>query len=266
MAPATVRKHHNILSAALGQAVKWEWIASNPAAKARPPSGRTTLTRTISSDDVRRIVEAANTPTEKRPDGDQVLAMAVAFAALTGCRRGELCALRWSDVNLSATLTVSRSLTALDKKVTVGATKTHQTRRMLLDTTALDLLERWRGWQEAQAARAEVTLDPDPFLLSLAPNGSKPLLPATLSHRFHDLMVVLGMPYHFHELRHFAATAMIAGGVNVRTVATRLGHSTPSLTLSTYAHAVEAADQGAADLLGTILGPAASKMLGGGAV
>ena len=61
------------------------------------------------------------------------------------------------------------------------------------------------------------------------------------------------MPYHFHELRHFAATQMISGGIDPRMAATRLGHARPHVTLQIYAHAVAAADQRAAEVLGASL-------------
>jgi len=53
-----------------------------------------------------------------------------------------------------------------------------------------------------------------------------------------------------HHLRHFAATVMVAGGVDVRTVAGRLGHSRPTLTLQTYAHVMDATDRRAAEVVG----------------
>ena len=61
---------------------------------------------------------------------------------------------------------------------------------------------------------------------------------------------------HFHELRHFSATTAIAAGSDVRTVAGRLGHADPALTLRVYAHALEARDRELANVLGTVvLGP-----------
>ncbi|WP_448937135.1 hypothetical protein, partial [Escherichia coli] len=92
LAPATVRQYHAIVSAALSQAVKWGWIDRNPAARATPPQIRHRATTTLTSADLRTMLKAA----EERQD--EILATAIALAALTGARRGELCGLRWSDV------------------------------------------------------------------------------------------------------------------------------------------------------------------------
>jgi integrase len=58
-----------------------------------------------------------------------------------------------------------------------------------------------------------------------------------------------------HDLRHFTATQLIGAGVDVRTVAGRLGHSDPSLTLRVYIHVIEERDRAAAAILGRVLGP-----------
>ena len=58
-----------------------------------------------------------------------------------------------------------------------------------------------------------------------------------------------------HDLRHFTATQLIGAGVDVRTVAGRLGHSDPSLTLRVYSHVIEERDRAAAAILGRVLGP-----------
>jgi integrase len=57
----------------------------------------------------------------------------------------------------------------------------------------------------------------------------------------------------FHSLRHFAATALAGQGISVRTIAGRLGHANPSVTLRTYAHFLDVSDRDAADKLGALL-------------
>jgi integrase len=67
----------------------------------------------------------------------------------------------------------------------------------------------------------------------------------------------LGLDHvRLHDLRHFQATELIAAGVDVRTVAGRLGHADPSTTLRVYAAFMEPADQGAAKVIGRLLGAA----------
>jgi integrase len=69
-------------------------------------------------------------------------------------------------------------------------------------------------------------------------------------------MKKLGLDYRLHELRHFMATSMAASGVGIRTIAGRLGHADPALTLRTYSHWLETADRDAADTVENVLGGA----------
>jgi integrase len=200
--------------------------------------------------DVQRlVVEAEKT--------DTVLAIAVALAAITGARRGELCALRWSDIDWSKrTLTITRSLTVVNKVVTEGPTKTHQRRDIAIDDALGAFLVRRHVEQRRYAETVGVILAADPFVLSRSADGLEPCLPDGLSHQYQRLANDLGLATHFHELRHFSATTGIAGGADVRTVAGRLGHADPSVTLRVYAHALEARDRDLASMLGrAVLGP-----------
>ena len=253
--PATVYKMHSILSSALRQAVKWEWVDEAVSDRASPPRPDGRLTRAMSQEDVVALINEARDGRMVRygswvfrwPDW---LRMAITLGVTTGARRGEMCALRWSDLS-GNNLVIARSASGIAKRGIVhGSTKTHQVRTLALDETTLAMMEQWRREQRELAERAAVPLDADPFYLSSEPRAHVPVHPSTLSQRFSQLCRHLGMPYHLHELRHYAATTMIVGGIDARTTATRLGHARPDITLKTYAHAVAAADQAAADLLG----------------
>jgi len=179
------------------------------------------------------------------------MATAIFLGAVTGLRRGELCALRWSSVHLEeGLLDVAESLTVIGGQVTVGGTKTHQARRMALDTSAVDAIGRRVAYQRWLAERTGVDLVADPWLLSRRANGADPPLPDGVTQAFSRYCKALGMPYHFHELRHFLATVGVASGQDVRTVAGRLGHADPSMTLRVYAHAQEVTDRELARLVG----------------
>ena len=94
-----------------------------------------------------------------------MLATAVALAAVTGMRRGELGALRWSDVDLGlAQLRVSRSLTVTPGRLHMGDTKTHQVRDVALDPGAVDLLTERHLDQEKYARTVGLELCPVPSL------------------------------------------------------------------------------------------------------
>jgi integrase len=251
LSPSTVQKMHSIISAALTQAVKWDMADRNVAKLATPPSRQQQPSRSIGQDELTRLIVKA------RADGDATLAMAVCLGAVTGARRGELLALRWSDLDETrATLTIGRSMSTLEGgRLESGPTKTHQVRRLIVDEQTVALLAWWRTGQADHAAAVGVPLVRDPYILAGQdrPRADRPVLPQTLSHQFTRLARSLDMPYHFHELRHFAATRMISSGIDPRMAATRLGHARPNITLEIYAHAVEAADRRAAELLGASL-------------
>ena len=249
LSTSTVRGYHASMSAALHQAVKWEWITTNPAQRASPPTPRRNTATAPSVDDLRALVRAA----EAR---DPLLATVIVLAALTGARRGELCALRWSDIDLEGQeLTIARSLTVLARQVTEGPTKTHQIRRLALDPVALEAVRRRIAYQRELSARAEIPMVADPFLLSRSPSGKEPCKPDGLTQAFARLCRELELQHHLHELRHFAATMAIAAGVDIRSVSARLGHADASTTLRIYAGALKAGDRRAADALGQALGP-----------
>jgi integrase len=179
------------------------------------------------------------------------LAAAIALGAVTGARRGELCALRWSDVDWEKrTLRIDRSLTVLDRAPQEGQTKTHSRRDISIDDTLAAFLSRRQAEQRAYADKVGTVLVDDPYLLSRSSDGAAPCLPDGLTAGYARLAKALGIPGHFHELRHFAATVAIGSGADVRTVSGRLGHADPSVTLRVYAHAIEARDRELAGLLG----------------
>jgi integrase len=224
--------------------VKWDGLDSNPAENASPPG----LTRTsaVAPDTaaVQKLVRAAE-------EIDTTLATAIALAAITGARRGELCALRWSDVKWTRNvLRIERSLTVIKRELTEGPTKTRARRDIAIDEALRSLLEHRRAEQDTLARTAGVSLTPDPYILSRSADGSTPCLPDGLTGGYRRLANRLGTGGHFHGLRHWCATAAIASGADVRTVSERLGHADPSITLKVYSHALEARDRELACLLG----------------
>jgi len=188
-------------------------------------------------------------------------------AATTGARRGELCGLRWSDIDLDlATMTVARSISDAGREVAVKDTKTHQARRLALDPTTVEVLRDHRQLVERRAHDARVTLSPSAYVWSQDLDAASPYRPDRVTGAFRSLRDRLGLPQvTFHALRHFAATTLAAQGVGVRTIAGRLGHANPGITLRTYAHFLDTADRDAADAIGKALDgshPASAKRPG----
>ncbi|MGD9751942.1 MAG: tyrosine-type recombinase/integrase [Acidimicrobiia bacterium] len=248
LSPATVRRAHGILRRALQQGVRWEWIGSNPAAAASPPRVPHRAPTVPAAAELRRILDAAR---EANPD----LAMFVLVAAATGARRSELVGLRWTAVDLEhRRVTIDQAIVTGVDGLIEKDTKTHSARRVALDATTAGALAEHRGRQEERATQVGVRLQPDAFVFSWDPLGAEPWRPESVSRSFRLLCTNLGLTdVRLHDLRHYVATQLLAAGVDVRTVAGRLGHRNPSTTLNVYAHFVPTADAHAADVLAALL-------------
>src|SRR5262249_51326711 len=127
-------------------------------------------------------------------------------------------------------------------------TKTHQQRRITLDEQTLVLLRAYRGHCARRAGLSEMPHDARIF--SLAPDGSTWLKPDSVSQRYARMCARIGWDMNIHQLRHYSATELITSGVDVRTVAGRLGHGGGgTTTLKVYSAWVSESDQRAAGTL-----------------
>ncbi len=239
----SVRYIHFILSGALKRAVRWRWIATNPIAQAAPPPQPKPNPQPPTAEQAARILNEA----WKDPDW----AVLIWLTMVTGFRRGELCAIRWRHLDLAAgVLTLEKSIGQRSGRTWEKDTKTHQHRRIALDPETLSLLGEHRDRCEARAAALGLELTDDAFVFSLAVDGSEHLKPDSVSQRYARLARRLGISTTIHKLRHYSATELISAGVDVRTVAGRLGHGGGgTTTLKVYAAWVSESDQRAASSL-----------------
>lgn len=107
----------------------------------------------------------------------------------------------------------------------------------------------------SRAATCRRVVAADSFVFSNAADCSESWFPDSVSRSFKRLCVQEGMPdVRLHDLRHFVATQLLSAGVDVRTVAGRLGHRNAATTLNVYAHFLEESDRDAANLMGDIIG------------
>jgi integrase len=251
-APATIRRVHGIIRRALAQGVRWGWIVHNPAVDASPP--RVPM-KELKPPDPGQVVQLFHLAQESDPE----LATFIMLAASSGARRGELLALRWSDLDIDrGTLSVERGIVMVDGKLIEQGTKTHQSRRISLDAGTASALEEHRERMIDRARVAGSVLAADSFVFSHPGDGSSAWHPDSTSRAFRKISRQAGVTgIRLHDLRHYVATRLLASGVDVRTVAGRLGHRNPSTTLNVYSHFVPEADQEAAEALGRIFEDAA---------
>jgi integrase len=250
LADATVVRVHSTLRGILRQAVDWGWLAVNPAERARPPRSRRVAPTPPDAAQVRALFdEAAKT----NPPFHAYLRV----AAAAGPRRGETAGLRRSDVDYEAGEVVFRRSVVLDSQSRVAVqpyTKTGGQRRVALDPATLTTLRLLEMEQAERALMFGVPLAGDPWLFSFAIDGSQPPRPDAFTRAFGRAAKRLGLTVRLHDLRHYHATALISAGVDVRTVAGRLGHANASTTLNIYAAWQPAADRSASDIAAELLG------------
>ncbi len=250
LSPSSVRQVHAVLRGALGQAVRWGWLATNPAASASPPKIRRREITPPTMTDTRALLQYAD---EHDPEFGALLRVITA----TGARRGEVCALRWTDIDpAAATMVISRSVAAVGGGSVEKGTKTHASRRIALDSETLAILDEQRQRLEARAAACLLEFDRKGFVFTHSADGSQPFHPDTITGGFRRLCDRVGIKgVRLHDLRNLHATQLLAAGVPVRTVSGRLGHANAATTLNVYAHFLAASDREAADVIGGLLKP-----------
>jgi integrase len=244
----TVRRVHALISAALHQAERWGYVDRNVAGRASPPPVHAAQVEAPTPAEVQTILVAAEAV-------EPTLAVLLLLAALTGARRGELCALRWPDIDFDAgTLTIARSIF----EVAGGGwaekgTKTHQARTIGLDDLGLVALRRHRSAVDALADRLDLEVLAEGFVFSRSPVGAEPIRPDVVTKFMTRVAKKAEIDTHLHALRHFSATQGIAAGYDPVTVSGRLGHADPSITLRVYSHVLEERDKELAAAVGRTL-------------
>lgn len=247
LSPSSVQRIHAVIRRACAQAVKWGWLPANPAARATTPRARAKRHELPSLEAVAQLLERAAAV-------DPAFGLLARVAAVTGMRRGELVGLRWSRVaTVPASIEVDTAVVDVAGRLVAREPKWQSRRRVSIDPVTARLLAEHRARAEALAAAAELELQAEAFVWSLDVDGARPIRPESITKRWRGLCRSAGVACRFHDLRHFSASQLIAAGVDVRTVAGRLGHANPSTTLSIYAHAFAARDVAAGDLLGGLL-------------
>jgi integrase len=248
LAPATVRRIHGILRRALAQGVKWGWLGINPAAATTPPRVPQPEIKPPATADLARVLQRASSSS---PD----LACFLVLAAASGARRSELVALRWHDVDLAdGTVRIERGVVMGPAGLVEKDTKTHAARRVALDDRTIEILRAHRARMTERAETCRVEAAEESFVFSNAADGSEPWYPDSVSRGYKRICVEAGLPgARLHDLRHFVASQLLTAGVDVRTVAGRLGHRNAATTLNVYAHFLEQADRSAAEVIGSVI-------------
>ncbi len=132
-------------------------------------------------------------------------------------------------------------------------TKTHQMRRVALDTETIVLLREHKARMQQRCHELGAKWSENSFVFTSTRGAdlNEPYSPDAVSSRYKKMATRLGIDTHIHALRHYSATELLTAGVDLRTVVGRLGHGGGATTLRVYAAWVAAADRKAAEVLGS---------------
>lgn len=214
---ATIRAHYRVLHIALAWALRMELVTRNVADAARPPQGKAAEMQTVSAAKLRGLCDlAVDTPLE----------WWVLLAVASGARRSEVEAVRVRDIDTKTrTLTIAGAIEHTPGEPRERkATKTGKARTVSLPSFAVERLKVWKNAALRQ---------PDEHVCAPIPSP-------VFSVAWKELTGRAKLDgFRFHDIRHSVATILLESGLPVKIVQERLGHSSPTTTLTIYAHVTE---------------------------
>jgi len=261
LAPSSLTLLHAINSSALAAAEKQGLVSENVARRvvAKPKVRRNpeaTVSRSWTVDEARKAIRAAI------DIGPQTAAL-VALALDAGCRKSELCGLRWQDVDLDAAhITVARQLTNA-KSISYGPPKAGAARKIDISAQTIALLKTHKASQAALKMKHRDSYNDGGLVFCREEGVTKegtsalglPLIPNVLGQMTFQRVITKAnvRRIRFHDLRHTSATLLLSSGTPVATVSQRLGHSKTSITHDVYSHALPGEQAASAARLGKLL-------------
>jgi integrase len=244
LAARTIRKSMACLSAALNRAVKLDLLRKNPMTAVVAPRVVSAEVQVVDVTDSQRLLSDAR---------DSPVFMPVLLALTTGMRRGEICGLRWQDVDYErSTLYIKQAAIEVKGAVSFKEPKTGKARAVTVPPFVLDELRSHKKRQAEQRLLAGSRWQ-ESGLVNVRPDGS-PISPSWLSGTFGYFAKTHGYAVTFHGLRHSHASILLESGVDMKVTQERLGHSTLAMTADRYSHISESMQRGAAERLEVLNG------------
>ena len=250
----TIRHAHDLLRAALNWAVSLDYIERNVATKITVhdlPKAPKPVRHVLTAQELRRLLGVAANPSDRARSRVTLSAQpwfspAVAFSSHTGARRGEVLAVRWTDLDLDEGLvTIRTSLAEPKSGLIFKRPKNDRERTVAIGPELVAILRRHRVRQ----AEEKLHLGPayrENGLVFAMPDGS-PVTPWNYGAAFADLVARAGVTrVRLHDLRHTHASLLAKAGVPLEVISRRLGHSTIAVTADLYLSIYKTSDVDAA--------------------
>ncbi len=237
LADSMVRSVHMMLHEALDMAVKERLLAKNPTSGTTIPKCNYPEKQILGDNQLETFLEAIK--------GQEYWGDFFYVEVMTGLRRGEICGLKWSDIDFEdKKLRIERSV-AVKKGggVSIGETKTQTgTRNIFMPPSVSQVLQK----------RKQTAITEWVFPAFLDPE--QPIHPAAAYRKLKVILKHAELPMlRFHDLRHTFATHAMKGGVDAKTLSGILGHTNASFTLDTYTHVTSDMQKSASAVVGNML-------------
>ena len=233
---------YKVVNVMFNQAIRWEIMDKNPNMKASKPKREHKEKNFYNVSQVKKLLDVLENESIK-------YRLLIVLALDSGARRSEICALRWSDINLDTRMmSITKSLKVVDRVVDEKTTKTESSIRTIkLSESTINLIKEYKKWQEAYKLINKQRWKVHDDRIFTAIDGSY-MFPGTCDHILRKIVKKYNLdPICFHELRHTCASLLINSGVDPKTVSKRLGHSDTSITMEIYTHAFEESKNACAD-------------------
>ena len=255
----TIQHYHRVLSVMFSDAVRWGMMKENPCLKVQPPKVTKDEMLCLDEEGINKMLDALESESIK-------IQTAITLMLATGSRRGEVCALQWQHIDFdNKALTVKQSAEYTPEYgLNIKAPKTASSiRKIAIPDSTVQLLKQYRKWWlenkikhgdlwQIKEKKQQGDSWTDPEWLFTTWNGGL-MHPDSFTDMFSKFIKRHDLPrIRLHDLRHTAATMLINAGLNIRAVASRLGHANPNVTLQVYSHALQSADREAANIMDKI--------------
>ena len=231
LSPSTVHRIRAVLSQCLDQGIRWGVTPRNVARLSRSPKLIRPEGRTLSPEQARGLLASL------RGHRNEAL---YTLMLSTGMRRGEALGLKWEDVDLErGVVRIRRSLKREGGHIVTSDTKTLKSRRAVnLPEPVVELLARHYDQQEKERVDLGAAWVETGFVFTST--IGTPIDPRNLYRDFQKVCEKAGLSHwHPHELRHSAASLMLANGVKLQVVSQVLGHSSIRMTADVYGHILD---------------------------
>lgn len=249
LSPATVKRYLTVLKSIMATAYKLDLIEKNPTdtAKLTLPDAEEPEIEIFTKEEATHMLSCL--------DGESLMfQILIHMAIVTGCRRGELVALKWENIDFQGnTVSVKQSNYKLrGEEIKSKAPKTrHSTRKIAIPEYLTEMLRSYHSEQEKTRRQLGDKWIGEGWMFTQW-NG-KPMNPQTPTKQFSKFLEKNNIPHRkFHALRHTSATLLLSSGTNIKNVASRLGHTQLSTT-NRYVHALQEADKAAARTFETLI-------------